>query len=117
MSGAILHVILEDGEIAGRVNLNNVVRGPFQSGSLGYWVDGNRTGRGIATAAVRAFIPIIFGREGLHRIEAGTLPHNHASQRVLARNGFQRFGVAPRYLNIAGEWQDHILHQLLAEDL
>jgi [ribosomal protein S5]-alanine N-acetyltransferase len=118
MSGqAILHVILADGEIAGRVNVNNVVRGPFQSGNLGYWVDSARTGRGVATAAVGAFARHVLTRERLHRLEAGTLVHNHASQRVLARNGFQRIGHAPRYLQIAGEWQDHILHQLLAEDL
>ena len=113
---SILHVIREDGEIAGRINLNNVVHGPFQSGNLGYWVDHARTGRGVATTAVRMFAHLVFGLAGLHRMEAGTLVHNHASQRVLTRNGFTPFGLAPRYLRIAGEWQDHRLFQLLAED-
>lgn len=49
----------------------------------------------------------------LHRIEAGTLLDNVASQRVLERNGFVRFGVAPGYLKIAGVWQEHALYQAL----
>lgn len=49
----------------------------------------------------------------LHRIEAGTLLQNLASQRVLERNGFVRFGIAPGYLNIAGRWQDHAMYQAL----
>jgi [ribosomal protein S5]-alanine N-acetyltransferase len=36
---------------------------------------------------------------------------------VLARNGFRPFAVAPSYLKIAGEWQDHILYHLLNEDV
>lgn len=54
---------------------------------------------------------------GLHRLQAETLLHNTASQRVLARNGFRPFAVAPSYLKIAGEWQDHILYHLLNEDV
>jgi ribosomal-protein-alanine N-acetyltransferase len=49
----------------------------------------------------------------LHRIQADTLVHNVASQRVLARNGFVRIGLAPRYLKIAGRWQDCVLHQVI----
>ena len=32
---------------------------------------------------------------------------------MLERNGFVRIGVAPAYLNIAGEWQDHALYQVV----
>jgi ribosomal-protein-alanine N-acetyltransferase len=56
---------------------------------------------------------VAFEELGLHRIEAGTLLHNVRSQRVLERNGFVRFGVAPAYLKIAGAWQDHVLFQVL----
>jgi ribosomal-protein-alanine N-acetyltransferase len=107
------HVILEDGEIVGRVTLSNIVRGAFQSCHLGFWVSENRNDRGVATGAVRQIMQEAFSGLGLHRIEAGTLLHNFASQRVLERNGFVRFGVAPQYLNIAGRWQDHALHQAL----
>jgi ribosomal-protein-alanine N-acetyltransferase len=53
---------------------------------------------------------------GLHRIEASTLLHNIGSQRVLLKAGFQQIGMAPRYLRIAGEWQDHNLYQIVLRD-
>jgi ribosomal-protein-alanine N-acetyltransferase len=111
------HVVLDDtGRLAGRITLTSIVRGPFLSANLGYWVAAERNGRGLAGAAVRHVTGIAFRELGLHRIEAGTLVHNAASQRVLERNGFVRFGLAPRYLRIAGRWQDHVLFQLLNEE-
>ena len=108
------HVILdEDGSVVGRITLNEIVRGPLQSCSLGYWVAASANGRGLATAAVRDIVRVAFEDLGLHRIQAGTLPDNVRSQRVLERNGFVRFGLAPAYLRIAGRWQDHVLFQLL----
>jgi [ribosomal protein S5]-alanine N-acetyltransferase len=109
------HVILgQDGQPAGRINLNDIVRGAFQSSSLGYWVSAPANGRGLATAAVREMTRLAFAGLGLHRVEAATLLHNTGSQRVLELNGFARIGMAPAYLNIAGRWQDHLLYQLIA---
>ncbi|MEV0457712.1 GNAT family N-acetyltransferase [Catellatospora methionotrophica] len=110
------HVILLDGRIVGRINLNDIVRGPFLNCHLGYWVSQDVNGRGVASAAVAAMIRVAFEEHGLHRVQAGTLVHNVASQKVLARNGFVRFGLAEKYLQIEGVWQDHILFQLLAHD-
>lgn len=111
------HVILDDdGAVVGRITLNGIVRGPFQSCSMGYWLAPNVNGRGYATRAVRAMTALAFGELGLHRVQAETLRHNERSQRVLARAGFRPIGMAPRYLQIAGEWQDHDLFQLLADD-
>jgi ribosomal-protein-alanine N-acetyltransferase len=107
-------VILVDGEPAGRITLTNVVRGVFCSADLGYWVAQRHNGRGVGTAAVGEVLRLAFGELGLHRVQAATLLHNVGSQRVLERNGFTRIGLAPRYLRIAGEWQDHVLFQRLA---
>ena len=108
------HVILDEpGDIVGRITLNEIVRGPFQSASVGYWVAQPANGRGIASAVLSQIIEIAFDGLGLHRIQAGTLLDNEASQKVLQRNGFQRIGVAPQYLKIAGRWQDHVLWQRL----
>ncbi|HEY2075622.1 MAG TPA: GNAT family protein [Streptosporangiaceae bacterium] len=107
-------VILDDSAaIVGRITLNGIVRGPFLSCSVGYWVSQSVTGRGLATAALREITGIAFGELGLHRIQAETLLDNFASQRVLERNGFARIGMAPTYLKIAGRWQDFILYQLV----
>jgi [ribosomal protein S5]-alanine N-acetyltransferase len=113
--GSVLpHVILDpSGRLVGRITLNGIVRGPFQSCSVGYWVGEADNGRGLASAAVADIIKVAFGELGLHRIQAETLLHNTASQRVLQRNGFVYIGAAAGYLNIAGRWQDHHLYQVL----
>jgi len=114
--GVPLAILDDDGAVAGRISLNTIVRGAFESCAIGYWLAADRTGRGLATEAVRAAVALAFGELGLHRVEAGTLVRNAASQAVLARCGFTRYGLAPRYLRIAGEWQDHVLFQRLADD-
>lgn len=101
--------------MVGRITLNGIVRGPFQSCSLGYWLSASHNGRGLATKAVQEIRRVAFEELRLHRIEAGTLRHNVRSQRVLERNGFVRFGLAPAYLQIAGEWQDHVMFQVVNE--
>ncbi|MET9954925.1 GNAT family protein [Streptomyces sp. NPDC006339] len=107
----------EAGEvIVGSVTLSGIALGPFRSGSLGYWVAEDHTGRGLATALVEEACRAAREELGLHRIEACTLLHNHASQRVLAKCGFERIGTAPRYLHIDGEWRDHHLFQRVLHD-
>jgi ribosomal-protein-alanine N-acetyltransferase len=109
------HVVLdEDGAVVGRITLNEIVRGPFQSCSLGYWVAEHAGGRGLATAAVRHICDVAFGDLRLHRVQAGTLVDNLRSQRVLTKSGFVRFGLAEGYLKIDGRWQDHVLFQRLS---
>jgi [ribosomal protein S5]-alanine N-acetyltransferase len=110
------YAILDEDAIAGTISLTNIVRGALQSANVGYWVDRDRNGRGLASRAVEAVVVEAFGPLGLHRLEAGTLVDNLASQRVLDKNGFTRIGVAPRYLRIAGEWRDHLLFQRTADD-
>ncbi|SBT51110.1 GNAT family N-acetyltransferase [Micromonospora narathiwatensis] len=107
------HVILDSGSVIGRITLNGIVRGPFQSCSLGYWVSAGHNGRGFATRAVREIVRVAFEELGLHRVQAETLLHNVRSRRVLKRNGFLPIGLAPAYLNIAGEWQDMDLFQVV----
>lgn len=99
--------------LVGRFNVASIVRGPFQSAGLGYWVDGGYAGRGLASAAVQEIVSTARDQLGLHRIEASTLLHNAGSQRVLVKAGFQQIGMAPKYLHIAGRWQDHNLYQVI----
>lgn len=109
------YAILDDGEVAGTLGISNAVLGAFRSANVGYWVDSARNGKGLATRALAAGIEIAFGELGLHRLEAGALVDNIASQRVLEKNGFERIGVARRYLLIAGAWRDHVLYQRTAD--
>lgn len=109
------YVVEVDGLLVGRVTVSQIFYRAFCSGILGYWIRADYNGRGVASAAVAQMIEVAFGPWELHRLEAGTLVDNAASQRVLQRNGFTRFGLAPRYLHIAGTWRDHVLFQRLNE--
>lgn len=109
-------VITLDGDLVGRITLSNVARGPFQSANLGYWIDAGHQGRGLATRALSRVVAVARDELGLHRIEAGTLPHNVGSQTVLRRCGFEQYGMAPAYLKLAGRWQDHVLFQRILHD-
>jgi ribosomal-protein-alanine N-acetyltransferase len=108
-------VLVSDGRIVGTVTITGIVRGPFLNGHLGYWVDSEFTGRGIGSAAVAFAVETARNAMGLHRLQAATLPHNSASQRVLDRAGFEDIGVARAYLRIAGGWQDHRLYQRILD--
>lgn len=101
------------GSLMGGMTLGNVRRGVSQSATLGYWMGQPFAGRGIMTKAVRVMKVFAFEKLGLRRIEAGCIPNNIASIRVLEANGFEREGYAREYLCIAGVWQDHFLYACL----
>ena len=105
-----------DATIIGRLNLTGIVRGAFHSGSVGYWLDSDHTGRGLASAGLRKLIAHSRDGLGLHRLEAGTLQHNLRSQKVLQNAGFEPIGIAKQYLKIAGTWQDHLLFQRILHE-
>jgi ribosomal-protein-alanine N-acetyltransferase len=107
--------ILAGDRIAGTATMSNIAYGPFRSANLGYWVAERLNGRGLATRAVGEVIEIAFGELRLHRLEAATLVDNVPSQRVLEKNGFEPIGLARRYLQIAGDWRDHLLFQRTAD--
>jgi ribosomal-protein-alanine N-acetyltransferase len=109
-------VLAEGDRIVGAITLNDLVPGPFRSAALGYWLAIDAVGRGLATRAVETVAEIADTELRLHRIEASTLTHNEASQRVLLRTGFAQIGFAPTYLHIAGAWQDCNLYQRILND-
>jgi ribosomal-protein-alanine N-acetyltransferase len=105
-----------DGALAGDIDLHGIHRGAVQEANVGYMVDGAFRGRGVATAALRLVIAEAFGELGLHRLDAGAMPSNLGSQRVLEKAGFTRIGVLRRYLFVAGAWQDHVLYEIVGPD-
>ena len=106
----------EDNALLGGCTLSNVRRGVTQCCALGYWVGERFARQGYMFDAVRALVPFIFKTLGLHRIEAACLPSNDPSRSLLAKAGFREEGLARRYLQINGEWQDHVLFALLADE-
>ena len=109
-------VIAENGELAGVFNINEIVRGRFCSGYLGYYAFAPHNQRGHMTGGLRAVLFEAFRREGFHRLEANIQPENEASRRLVQRVGFRLEGYSPRYLKIAGRWRDHERWAITVED-
>lgn len=114
-SGSAVPLVILDGAgaVAGALTIASIIRGAFQSCSVGYWLTQEAQGQGLATCALHEAGELAFGDLLLHRIQAETLKHNERSQRVLQRVGFEKYGEARSYMHIAGEWQDNVLYQLL----
>jgi len=106
----------EDNTMMGGCTLSNVRRGVTQCCALGYWIGERFARQGYMYDAVRALVPFIFTTLGLHRIEAACLPTNEPSKCLLVKTGFRQEGIAKRYLQINGEWQDHVLFALLEDE-
>ena len=105
-----------EGRLAGQVTVDNIVRGALRSGYLGYWIDRSAAGRGMASLAVALVADHAFAQVGLHRLQADIRPENRPSQRLVERLGFRQEGLLRRYLDIDGDWRDHLSYALLAED-
>ena len=110
-------VVTYGGKFAGQVNVSNIVHGALSSATIGYWVDGALAGRGITPTAVALVIDHCLGPVGLHRIEIDIRPENAASLRVVEKLGLRREGYYERYLDIDGDWRDHIAFAITREEL
>jgi len=94
-------------KLAGTISLFQVVRGSLQSAFIGYFVDFSHNGKGFGTEAVKLVVDYSFENLKLHRIEAGVMPHNIGSIRVLEKSGFHKEGIARKNVKINGNWEDH----------
>lgn len=108
--------IFVDGAFAGEINLNNVVRGAFQSATIGYWIDKARAGRSFMSEAVVVLSQFAFEELGLHRIEVCIIPRNANSRRVMEKLHFREEGIAERFLEINGVWEDHVRYGFTREE-
>ncbi len=98
------------------MSLSQIFHGPFRSCIVGYFLDEAVNGRGYTTEALGLVVGHAFGELGLHRVQAGVMPRNVGSIRVLEKLGFRREGLALRYLRINGVWEDHLLYAITAEE-
>jgi ribosomal-protein-alanine N-acetyltransferase len=118
-SGTALPLFLirrEDEVLVGAVTLDNIRRGPAQSGTLGYWIGAPFARRGYMREALLAVVHHAFQRLDISRIEAACLPENRASRGLLEKCGFKYEGVAQSYLQINGRWRTHVLYAALRSD-
>ncbi len=101
---------------AGEINLSSVQRGPFQSAYVGYWIDQAQAGRGYMPEALLLVARFAFDELHLHRIQISIIPRNQRSRRVVEKLKIRDEGVALRYLEINGVWEDHIRYAMTLEE-
>ncbi|WCR11656.1 GNAT family N-acetyltransferase [Paracoccus stylophorae] len=111
-----LFLLRRDGVLLGAITLDNIRRGPAQSGTIGYWIGKPFIRQGFMREAIGALVHHAFSTLDLSRIEAACLPENAASRGVLERSGFKYEGVAQSYLQINGRWRNHVLYANLRSD-
>ena len=117
--GTALSLFLErraDRAVLGAITLDNIRRGPSQSGTVGYWIGAAHARQGYMREAIEALSHHAFRRMDLSRLEAACLEENAASRALLERSGFKYEGVAQSYLQIAGRWRNHVLYAMLRSD-
>jgi ribosomal-protein-alanine N-acetyltransferase len=101
---------------AGEVTLSSIQRGPFQSAFIGYWIDEALAGRGFVPEAVVVTLQFSFEAISLHRVEISIIPRNTASRRVVEKLGIRQEGIAERFLEIDGVWEDHVRYGITSEE-
>ncbi|WP_099222158.1 GNAT family N-acetyltransferase [Listeria costaricensis] len=101
-------VLLNQGDLIGEIALTGVARGHLQSAWIGYFLDEEENGKGYMTEAVKIVTELAFQELDFHRLEAGVMPHNTGSLRVLEKSGYHREGLARQNVKINGSWQDHV---------
>ncbi len=104
------------GKFAGEITLSSIQRGPFQTGHIGYSIDRDLAGHGYVPEAVVVVLSFAFDTIALHRVEISIIPRNHASIRVVEKLGLRCEGIAQRYLEIDGEWEDHARYAITSEE-
>ncbi len=105
-----------DGRLAGEVNLNGVVRGAQQTATIGYWIDQRCAGNRYVPEAVVVLLRFAFEQLHLHRVEICIVPRNANSRRVVEVLSIREEGVALRFLEINGVWEDHVRYAVTAEE-
>ncbi len=105
-----------DDMLLGAITLDNIRRGPAQAGTTGYWIGQPFARQGFMKEAIDAVVHYAFRTLDLSRIEAGCLPENTPSRRLLEQCGYKYEGVAQSYLQIDGRWRNHVLYANLRAD-
>lgn len=105
-----------DQALLGAITLDHIRRGPAQAGTTGYWIGAPHARGGYMREALQAVVHYAFSTLDLSRIEAGCLPENTPSRRLLEQCGYKYEGVAQSYLQINGRWRTHVLYANLRAD-
>ncbi|MGG4166355.1 GNAT family protein [Rossellomorea vietnamensis] len=108
---AIIHDEMVIG--AGEFNIRDFTN---KGGEIGYIVNPDYWGKGIATEVATLLIDFGFGELKLHRIYATCDPRNTGSSRVLEKVGMTKEGRIREDLLMKDGWRDSLLYSVLEHE-
>ncbi len=110
-------VVTYDDRLVGQLTMGGITLGSLRGAHVGYWLDKQYAGHGLMPMAVAMAIDHAFGPMRLHRMEITMREENGPSRRVAEKLRFRFEGVRPRFLHIDGDWRDHLVYALHADEL
>lgn len=106
----------EGDDLVGVININEIIRGAFQNGILGFFAFEGFQGQGLMSEGLKLVVSYAFGVLGLHRLEANIQSENTQSLQFIKRNHFRHEGYSPHYLKIGENWKGHERFAFTQED-
>lgn len=97
------------GTVVARGGLQHVIVGGRAEVEVGWVVDADRWGEGLASELGAAAVAVAFGPLDLHELVSFTLPANMTSRRVMEKLGFAREDAHVEHAGV-----DHVLYRLRA---
>ncbi|MBQ7377225.1 MAG: GNAT family N-acetyltransferase [Clostridia bacterium] len=96
-------ILLDSGHLIGTCGFTSF---DFENNSaqIGYVLHSEHHGKGIATEAVSAVLDFGFRKLKLQRIEGRYMEENHASRRVMEKNGMHFEGILRNAVCVRGEY-------------
>ena len=108
--------IFKDGQFLGEANIASIQRGAMQTAYIGYWIDENEAGHGYVPEACALLFRFAVEELGLHRVQISIVPRNGPSRSVARKLWLRGEGIAARYLEIDGVWEDHVRYAITSEE-
>ena len=104
-------------KIIGRISFYSLIGGAMMTCFVGYHIDEKEQGNGYMTEALQAGADFMFKYYRLHRIQADVMPTNARSLAVVEKSGFTKMGLNLKYMEIDGEYRDHVMYVLLNHEV
>ncbi len=108
-------ILKEQDKLIGAIELN-IRNAANRSGEIGYIVNSDHWGKGIATEAASLIIAFGFEDLELHRIYATCAPGNKGSQKVLEKLGMSFEGRMRETVLLKDGWRDSNLFSMLSRE-
>ena len=104
-----------EGELVGKIDIHGMHR-PSRTGSIGYWIDQDFTGKGIITDSARAVLNWAFTELNFNRVEIVTAIDNTASAAIPERLGIRREAILQQENINNGVFQDMAIYAAFADN-